>query len=162
MGVVETSAEVTKEREGTDGIVAGAGGISVEGCKTSGRVIIGGVAIERTITVGGVVTAGCVVRKRISASGAIEKPAGVAKERINASSGVVAAIDIAIQGSKTRRRILVAGSEVVKRLETSAGIPHPTGAANKHPNTFPIVGAGYGTVRVGTYRLRHRCKPKAD
>src|SRR6267143_6521314 len=133
--------------------VVRAGGIAKERTKTSGRVIIGGVAIERSITVGGVVVAGCVVRKRISASGAIEKPAGVAKERINASSGVVAAIDIAIQGSNTRRRILVAGSKVVKRLETSAGVPDPTGAADEYPDTFAIIGAGDGTVRVGTCRL---------
>jgi hypothetical protein len=106
--------------------------------------------------------AGGVVGERISASGTIEKPAGVAKERINASGGVEAAIDIASQCSKTRRRILVAGSDVVKRLETGAGVPHPNGAADEHPNTFAIVGAGYGTVRVGTHRLRHRRKPKTD
>src|SRR6266404_2566551 len=109
MGVVETCAEVTKERKGTDGIVAGAGGISVEGCKTSGRVIIGGVAIERSVTIGSVTGAANVVRERVSASGAIEKPAGVAKERENASGSVKAAIDIAIQSSQTCRRILIAG-----------------------------------------------------
>jgi hypothetical protein len=57
---------------------------------------------------------------------------------------------------------LIAGSEVVKCLETGAGVPDPTGAADEYPNTFAIVGAGYVTVRVGTYRLRHRCKPKTD
>jgi len=55
---------------------------------------------------------------------------------------------------KTRRRILIASSKVVKRLETSAGVPDPGGAADEYPNTFPIVGAGYGAVRVGTHRLR--------
>jgi hypothetical protein len=57
---------------------------------------------------------------------------------------------------------LVAGSEVVKGLETSAGIPDPSGAADEDPNAFAIVGAGYGAVRVGTHCLRHRCKPKTD
>ncbi len=160
--VVIAAGGVLIKRLKTDSHVVDAGGVDKERTKTIGRVIIGGVAIERSITGGRVVVAGDVVRERICASGTIEKPAGVAKERINASGGVVAAIDIAIQGAETCRRILVAGSEVVKRLETSAGIPHPTGAADKHPNTFPIVGAGYGTVRVGTYRLRHRCKPKTD
>ncbi len=102
-----------------------------------------------------------VVRQRISASGTIEKPAGVAKKRINASCGIEAAINIAIQGSKTRRRILVAGREVVKRLETGASVPDPSGSVDEHPDTFAIVGAGYGTVRIGTHRLRHWCKPKA-
>ena len=53
-----------------------------------------------------------------------------------------AAVDIVSQGAKTRRRILVAGSEVVKRLETSAGVPDTSGAADEHPNTFAIVRAG--------------------
>ena len=142
--------------------VVRAGGIAKERTKTSGRVIIGGVAIERSVTIGRVVGAANVVRERVSAGGTIEKSAGVAKERENASGSVVAAIGIVSQGSKTRRRILVAGSEVVKRLETSASIPHPTGAANQYPNTFAIVGSRYTTVRVGTNRLRHRCKPKTD
>ena len=115
---------------------------------------------EGAITVGSVVAGDRVVGERISASGTIEKPGGVAKERINASGGVEATIGIAKQGSKTRRRILVAGSELVKRLEASASVPDPTGAADQHPSTFAIVGARYGTVRVGTHRLRHRCKPK--
>ncbi len=51
---------------------------------------------------------------------------------------------------------------MVKRLETGAGVPDPTGAADQHPTSFPIVGAGYATVRVGTHRSRHRCKPKTD
>ena len=134
----------------------------VERSKTSGRIVAGGVAVERSVTIGRVVIAANVVGERISASGTIGKPAGVAKERINASGGVVAAIGIVIQGSKTRRRILVAGSELAKRLETSACIPDPAGAADEHPDTFTIVGAGYSTVRVWTHRLRHRRKPKAD
>ena len=56
---------------------------------------------------------------------------------------------------------MIAGSEVVKRLETSPGVPDPTGAADEHPNIFAIVGTRYATVCVGTHRLRHRCKPKA-
>jgi len=102
------------------------------------------------------------VRERIGASGTIKKTAGVAKERINASSGVEAAIGIAKQGSKTRSRILVAGSEVIKRLETSSGVPDPSGAADERPDAFAIVGAGYGTARVGTHRLRRSAKPNAD
>src|SRR6266536_3012621 len=51
---------------------------------------------------------------------------------------------------------------MVKRLETSAGVPDPTGPADQHPTTFAIVGAGYGTVCVGTQRLHRRCKPKTD
>ena len=52
--------------------------------------------------------------------------------------------------------------EVSKCLETSAGVPDPGGPADEHPDTFAIVGTGYVTVRVGTYRLRHRCKRKTD
>ena len=132
-----------------------------EGSKTSGCVEAGGVAVERSVTVGRVVDAVGVVRQRISASGTIEKSAGVAKERINASGGIEAAIDIAIQGSETRSRILVAGREVVKRLETGASVPDPSGSVDEHPDTFAIIGAGYGTVRIGTHRLHHRRKPKA-
>ena len=153
---------VIEERRSANCRVADAGGVFMERTKTSGRIVVGGVAVERTITIGCVVIPANVGRERVSASGTIEKPASVAKERINASSGVVAAIDIAIQGSKTRRRILVAGGEVVKRLETSAGVPDTSGAADEDPNAFAIVGARYVTVRVGTYRLRHRCKPKTD
>ena len=123
-------------------------------------MLCGGVAIERLITVGRVVVADCVVLERISASGTIIKPAGVARERINAGGGVEAAIGIAKQGSKTGRRILVAGSEVVKRLVTGAGVPDSTGAADQYPNTFAIVGAGYGALRVGTHRLRRWGKRK--
>ena len=97
-----------------------------ERSKTSGRVATTRrVEIERRITVGSVVEANGVVRERISASGTVIKPARVAIERINARGGVEAAIDIAKQGSETGRRILVAGSEVVKRLEPSAGVPDP-------------------------------------
>jgi hypothetical protein len=49
---------------------------------------------------------------------------------------------------------------VVKRLETSAGVPDPSSPADEHPDTFAIVGARYGTLRVGTHRSRHRRKPK--
>ena len=139
-----------------------AGGVFKERTKTDGRIGVGGVEVERSITIGCVVAAANVVRQRISASGIIEKPAGVAKERKNARGGVETAIGIAKQGSKTRRGILVAGSEVVKRLEASAGVPDPSGAVDQHPNTFAIVGAGYGAVRVGTHSFRHRCKPKTD
>ncbi len=83
----------------------------------------------------------CVIRERISASGTVKKPDRVGIERKNARGGVEAAIDIVKQGPKTRRRILVAGSEVVKRLETSAGVPDPSGAVDQHPNPFAIIGA---------------------
>ena len=136
--------------------------LRVECGKTSGRIVASGVAIERTVTIGCVVIAANVVCERIVADCIVIPPSCVAKERINASGGVEAAIDIAKQGSKTRRRILVAGSEVVKRLETSAGVPDTSGAVHEHPNTFAIVGAGYGAARVGTDCLRHRCKPKTD
>ena len=101
------------------------------------------------------------MRERISASGTVKKADRVAIERKNARGGVEAAVDIVKQGSETGRRILVAGSEVVKRLEPSAGVPDPSRAAHKHPNTFPIVGSRGYAVRVGTYRLRHRQKREA-
>ena len=100
-----------------------------------------GVEIERSITVGCIVVAVRVTRQRISASGTVKKAARVAKERKNARGGVVAAIDIVKQGPKTRRRILVADSEVVKRLETSAGVPDTSGAVHEHPDPFAIIGA---------------------
>ena len=93
----------------TVGRVAEAGGVAVERSKTSGRVGVAfGVEIERRITVGRVVVAVGVVRERISASGTVKKAARVAIERKNARGGVEAAIDIAKQGPKTGRRILVA------------------------------------------------------
>jgi len=162
-GVVGPAFGVLIKRFNTDSHILAAGGVDKECTKTSGRVLVAfGVEIEGAITVGSVVAGDRVVGERISASGTIEKPGGVAKERINASGGVEATIGIAKQGSKTRRRILVAGSELVKRLEASASVPDPTGAADQHPSTFAIVGAGYGTVRVGTHRLRYRCKPKTS
>ena len=111
---------------------------------------------------GTVAVAGGVMCERISASGSVKKAARVARERINARGGVEAAIDIVKQGSKTRRRILVAGSEVVERLEPSAGIPDTSGAVDEHPNPFAIVAGRYVAVRVGTDCLRHRCEPKTD
>ena len=101
-----------------------------------------------------------VVRERISASGTVKKAARVAVERKNARGAVEAAAGIVKQGSKTSRRILVAGSEVVKRLEPSAGIPDTTGATHEHTNPFAIIGTRDIALRVGTYRFRHRRKPK--
>ena len=98
----------------------------------------------------------------MSASGTVKKAARVAKERINARGGVEAAIDIVKQGANTRRRILVAGSEVVKRLKASAGIPDTSGAADEHPNPFAVIATRDVALRVGAHRLRHRCKPKTD
>ena len=121
--------------------------VEIERSKTSGGVALGGVAVERSVTIGRVVVAGDVAGERIRASGTIEKPAGVAKERINASGGVEAAIDIAIQGSETCRRILVAGREVVKRLETSAGVPDPSGAAQESVGSLSGIAAGVAAVR---------------
>ena len=69
---------------------------------------------------------------------------------------------VSLNRAKTCNLILVAGSEMVKRLESSAGVPDPSGAAHEHPNPFAVVGAGYGAVRVGTHRLRHQHKPKAE
>jgi hypothetical protein len=159
---VGVAASVAKEGLNAVGRVGDAGGVAMERSKTSGRVVRAiGVAIERCVTMGRVAEAGGVVGERISASADVKKPAGVAEERKNASGSVVAAIGIVSQGSETGRCILVAGSEVVNRLENSAGVPDPRGAADEYPNTFAIVGAGYVTVRVGTHRLRHRCKPKA-
>ena len=157
--VVEAGG-VAIERLKTVGRIAETGGVFIERSKASGRVEAGGVAIQRTVTSGRVVVAANVIRERISASGTIEKPVCVAKKRKNASGGVEATSGVAEQGSKTRRRILVAGSEVVKRLETSAGVPDPSSAADEHPDTFAIVGAGYGALRVGTHRLHRRCKSK--
>jgi len=152
---------VAIERFITGGRVGDAGGAAIKRTKTSGRVLLAyGVEIERSITVNSVVVAVRVVRQRISASADIKKPAGVAKERINASGCVEAAIGIARQGSKTRRRILIAGSEVVKRLETGAGVPDPSGAADEHTNTFAIVGARYVTVRVGPTACAISASPK--
>jgi len=133
----------------------------IERSKTSGRVVVGAVTLERSITIGRIVVAANVVGERVSASGSVEKPAGVAKERKNASGGIEAAISIVTQGAETRSHILVAGSEVVKCLETSAGVPDSSGAAHEHPDTFAIVRAEYGAFRVGTHRLRDRCKPRA-
>jgi hypothetical protein len=130
---------------------------------TDGRVTVGfGVVKERCITVGRVSVAVDVIRERIGASGTVKKPDGVAIDRINACSGVVTAIDIAKQGAKTRRRILVATGEGVKRLKTSAGVPDPSRAVHQHPNSFPIVGAGYGAIRVGPHRLHFWQKRKTD
>jgi len=94
----------------TVGRVEAAEGVAIERSVTVGRVIVLDIEIEGSITVGRVVAAVGVVRQRISASSTVKKPAGVAKERKNASGGVEAAIGVAKQGSKTRRRVLVAGS----------------------------------------------------
>ena len=127
----------------------------VERIRTSGRVLLAfGVGTERSITVGRVVAAGGVVCERINASGTVKRSAGVAKERINTRGSVEAAIGIAKQSPKTGRRILVAVSEVVKHLEPSARVPDTGGATHQRASTFAIVGAWYGSVRVGTYSLR--------
>ena len=146
------------------GVVEVAGGVVIERSITNSVVVdTVGVEIERRITVGTVAAGGGVERQRISAGGNVKKPDGVARERINARGGVEAATDIAKQGPNTGRCILVAGSDVVKRLETSAGVPDPSSEAHEHPNTFAIVGAGwYVTVRVRTHRLHHGRKPKTD
>jgi hypothetical protein len=136
VGRVIIAGGVVIERLITVGRVEEAGVVFMERSRTSGRICVGGVAIERSITVGRVEVAGDIVGEGISASGTVKKPAGVAKERINARGGVEAAIGIAKQGPKTGRRILVAGSEVVKRLEPSAGVPDPTGCGSRAPQSL--------------------------
>ena len=92
----------------------------------------------------------------MSASGRVIKPAGVAKERINARGGIETAINIVKQRSNTGRRILVAAGEVVKRLEASAGVPDTSRAADEHPNPFAIIATRDVAARGGTDCLRHR------
>jgi hypothetical protein len=55
---------------------------------------------------------------------------------------------------------LVAGSEVVKRLKTSSGVPDSGGAAYEYPNTFAIVGTRYTTIRVGPTACAIGASPK--
>jgi hypothetical protein len=56
---------------------------------------------------------------------------------------------------------LVAGSEVVKRLEPSAGVPYPSGVADEHPNPFAIIGTWDVAIRVGSHRLHFWQKREA-
>src|SRR5919106_34467 len=126
------------------------------------RIVVGRVAVKRCVTGGRVIATDDVAGQRISADGIVIKSTGVAIERKNARGSVEAAVGITKQSGKTGRRILVATGEVVKRLETSAGVPDSSGAADEHANAFPVVGAGYVAVRVGTHRFRLRHKAKAD
>ena len=129
-----------------------AGGVLIEGAITSGRVTFGVVTIERSITVGSVEAAFRVVGERISANGIVVPPVDIAIECINAVRGVVAAAGVAEQRSNTSRRIVLAGSVVIERLETKAAVPDPAGQTNKHPTAIGCVAIGQNAVQICSLR----------
>src|SRR6266550_6510368 len=159
---MEAAGGVAEQRLRAGGRVEAASCVVIERCITVIRVLVAGcVAVERSVTIGRVVIAADVARERISASGTIEKPAGVTKQRINASGGVEAAIGIASQGSNTHRRILVAGGQVIERLETKGCVPDPAGEAKEGLSALSGGSVGIASVWRWIKRLRHRRKRKA-
>jgi hypothetical protein len=143
-------------------VVEVASGVFIERSITNSVVVdTVSVEIERRITMS-TVAAGGAVCQRISAGGNVKESRHVGKKRINASSGVVAAAGIVSERSKTSRRVLLTGRVLIECLESSAGVPDPSGEVDQDANTFAIVAGRYVAIRVGTDRVHHRCKPKTD
>src|SRR5260370_13787037 len=77
MGVVETCAEVTKEREGPDGIVAGAASIELQRCSANRSIVIPGIEEQRPSATPGVVAGRRLEKERQPTNPGIECVSGL-------------------------------------------------------------------------------------